>query len=587
MAYLEADVVEDVQQSHFTNGLDFDSYEAVRARTAFQANPAFEEKIRELFQNVPWSSKMTELKIKANLLRKENGFILSLQDDDIGCDRKTFLKHLLKLNQTSFDTKTGDNKYGQGLQNMVLHTQHNPPQRFSSIYIEMKTKGNMTQSCTLYGDSKRSIQWDFPQNPKVTGDSGWYVEMTFAGMSKRHKAHQPEGFITSLYTILKEEYFSQLKDEDKTISIKLGGSQKWDASFLKSFNDLDDIQPKTEYYWTSAACTELTSEMPHTIDGISIKTKSNDDLFIDKIEFGKRPGVMALMDRGLVSGEEEYKNQVYSGEMGDKPKISICSIRTGNVLHQYFFKNHPVHMNGMEFRVYIDVQDDSFTSSSLTKTPFFIDNDERLEAIVETCREEWEKSFPDEKHIEEAFEWWIVDELIEAKKSWTKKFYRGEVIYTIKDDKGNPIEVRGLDGAEGFLTLNKTERRERLIRQFSKGADTPDITIKMITGGALLPTEVKPKAFNNQYINQALGYFIGAPKNVRQTVLWGYNLEPKHYDKLTKKLTGWKNGKLEDGDRFIYIDIRQLGFNDAIKTDYIKKVKEKMRLQDQLKRLGS
>lgn len=586
MAYTAADVIEDVQQSHFTEGLDFNSYEAVRARTAFNANPAFEEKIRELLQNEPWSSKLTQLKIKVNLLRdeKKNGFILSLQDDDIGCDKNTFLKHLLKLNQTSFDTKTGDNKYGQGLQNMVLHTQHNPPNRPSRIYIEMKTKGNPTQSCTLYGDSQRSIQWDFPQNPKVTGDSGWYIEMTFAGMSKRHKAHQPEGFVTSLYNILKEEYFSQLKDVDKTISIKLGGSRKWDASFLKSFDDLDNIQPKSEYYWTDEGCTELQSEMPNTIDGMSIKTKSNDDLFIDKIEFGKRPGVMALMDRNIVQGEEEYK-KVYSSEMGDKPKISICSIRTGNVLHQYFFKNHPVHMNGMEFRVYIDVQDDSFTSSSLTKTPFFFDNDERLDAIVETCKDEWEKSFPDEKHIEEAFEMWIVEELNSAKRAWTKKFYRGEVIYTVKDDKGNPIEVRGLDGAEEFLTLNKTERRERVIRQFSKGADRPDITIKMMTG-ALLPTEVKPKAFNNQYINQALGYFIGAPKNVRQTVLWGYNLEPKHYDKLNLKVAGWKDGKLEDGDRFIYMDIRQLGFNDAVKTEYIKKVKEKHRLQEQLKKLG-
>ena len=586
MAYTVADVIEDVQQSHFTEGLDFNSYEAVRARTAFNANPAFEEKIRELLQNEPWSSRLTQLKIKVNLLRdeKKNGFILSLQDDDIGCDKNTFLKHLLKLNQTSFDTKTGDNKYGQGLQNMVLHTQHNPPNRPSRIYIEMKTKGNPTQSCTLYGDSQRSIQWDFPQNPKVTGDSGWYIEMTFAGMSKRHKAHQPEGFVTSLYNILKEEYFSQLKDVDKTISIKLGGSRKWDASFLKSFDDLDNIQPKSEYYWTDEGCTELQSEMPNTIDGISIKTKSNDDLFIDKIEFGKRPGVMALMDRNIVQGDEEYK-KVYSSEMGDKPKISICSIRTGNVLHQYFFKNHPVHMNGMEFRVYIDVQDDSFTSSSLTKTPFFFDNDERLDAIVETCKDEWEKSFPDEKHIEEAFEMWIVEELNSAKRAWTKKFYRGEVIYTVKDDKGNPIEVRGLDGAEEFLTLNKTERRERVIRQFSKGADRPDITIKMMTG-ALLPTEVKPKAFNNQYINQALGYFIGAPKNVRQTVLWGYNLEPKHYDKLNLKVAGWKDGKLEDGDRFIYMDIRQLGFNDAVKTEYIKKVKEKHRLQEQLKKLG-
>ena len=585
MDNLVPDVVETVQQSHFTEGLNFDSYEGVRARTAFKANPSWEEKIRELLQNEPWSSKLTELEIKINLLRKENGFILSLQDDDIGCDKPTFLKHLLKMNQESFTTKTGDNKYGQGLQNMVLDTQYDPHLRFPKIYIEMKTKGNPAQSCILHGDSDRSIQWEFPENPKVKGDSGWYISMTFAGMSKRHKSHQPEAFVTFLYNILKEEYFSQLKDVDKKISIKLGGSRKWDASFLKSFDDLDNIQPKTEYYWKDAACTKLTTEMPHTLNGISIKTKSNDDLFLDKIEFGKRPGIMALMDRAIVQGEEEYK-KVYSSEMGDKPKISICSIRTGNVLHQHFFKNHPVHMNGMEFRVYIDVQDDSFTSSSLTKTPFFFDNDERLDAIVETCKEEWEKSFPDEKHIEEAFEWWVVDELISANKSWTKKFYRGEVIYTIKDDKGNPIEVRGLDGAEEFLTLNKTERRERVIRQFAKGADRPDITIKMMAG-ALLPTEVKPKAFNNQYINQALGYFIGAPKNVRQTVLWGYNITPKHYDKLNTKVIGWKEGKLKEDDRFIYIDIRQLGFNDSVKSKYMKKVKERMRLQEQLKRLNS
>ena len=585
MDILVPDVVETVRQSHFTEGLNFDSYEGVRARTAFKANPSWEEKIRELLQNEPWSSKLTELQIKVNLLRKENGFILSLQDDDIGCDKTTFLQHLLKMNQESFTTKTGDNKYGQGLQNMVLDTQYDPPLRFPNIYIEMKTKGNPTQSCILHGDSDRSIQWEFPENPKVKGDSGWYISMTFAGMSKRHKSHQPEAFVTFLYNILKEEYFSQLNNVDKTISIKLGGSKKWDASFLKSFNDLDNLQPKTEYYWTNAGCNKLTSKMPHTINGVSIKTKSNDDLFLDKIEFGKRPGIMALQDRKIVQSEEEYK-QVYSSEMGDKPKISICSIRTGNVLHQHFFKNHPVHMNGMEFRVYIDIQDESFTSSSLTKTPFFFENDERLDAIVETCKDEWEKSFPDEKHIEEAFEWWIVDELITANRAWTKKFYRGEVMYTIKDDEGNPIEVRGLDGAEKFLTLNKTERRERVIRQFSKGADRPDITIKMMTG-ALLPTEVKPKAFNNQYLNQALGYFIGAPKNVRQTVLWGYNLAPKHYDKLNLKVAGWKDGKLEDGDRFIYIDIRELGFNDSAKSKYMKKVKERMRLKEQLKRLNS
>ena len=54
MDNLVPDVVETVQQSHFTEGLNFDSYEGVRARTAFKANPSWEEKIRELLQNEPW-----------------------------------------------------------------------------------------------------------------------------------------------------------------------------------------------------------------------------------------------------------------------------------------------------------------------------------------------------------------------------------------------------------------------------------------------------------------------------------------------------------------------------------------------------
>jgi hypothetical protein len=52
-------------------------------------------------------------------------------------------------------------------------------------------------------------------------------------------------------------------------------------------------------------------------------------------------------------------------------------------------------------------------------------------------------------------------------------------------------------------------------------------------------------------------------------------------------VTGWKEGKLKEDDRFIYIDIRQLGFNDSVKSKYMKKVKERMRLQEQLKRLNS
>ena len=108
MDILVPDVVEDVQQSHFTDGLIFNSYEAVKAKAAFKANPAWEVKIRELFQNEPWSSKLTELKIKVNLLRKENGFIVSLQDDDIGCNKPTFLQHLLKMHQESLDRWVDD-----------------------------------------------------------------------------------------------------------------------------------------------------------------------------------------------------------------------------------------------------------------------------------------------------------------------------------------------------------------------------------------------------------------------------------------------------------------------------------------------
>ncbi len=565
--------------------LQFDSYEKVRAQEAFKKNPRWDEKIRELLQNIPWTDVMSEVQIKVNLLRGGHGFTLSIKDDDIGSMKQTFLNHLLKVNQTEFTTKQGDNRYGQGLQNMVLDTQHDPTHEiYSNIYIEMKPIGGVVMSATLFGDVSRSISWDVPTNPKIKSDSGWFVRMTFAGMSKRHPAHTPEGFVKSLYNILKEEYFTQLKNQDKKITIKLGGEGKWDSSFVKSFNDLDDLQAKTEYYYTDTTHTKLQETM-HQKDGVSIKTDSGDDLWLNKLEYGKRPGLNNLMDRNIIVTEEEYRKNVYSAEMGDKPKITICSVRTGNVLHQAFFKNHPVHMNGMEWRVYIDIQDSTFESSSLTKTPFFKDDDERLKAIVQFCKDEWVEMYPDEKDAEQAYELWITEQLRNNKTSWVKKFYSGEVLYTVKDDAGKVVqEIRGLDGFDHYLKLGKQDRTERIINQFAKGPGIPDITMKMFDNN-LMPTEVKPKSFTKDYINQTLGYFISAPEDVRQTVLWGYNLKPADYDKLNKMVISWKDGKLKSDDRFIYIDIRKIGFTDSVKAKYMKRVSDYKALQKRMKQL--
>jgi len=583
------EILPHIEEQPQINDLIFDSFEKVRAEEAFKKNPKFREKLRELFQNEPWTDVMSELEIKVNLLKGGNGFTLSLRDDDIGSCKKTFLSHLLKINQRTFTDKEGDNKYGQGLQLMVLETNHNPTQEiYSHIYVEMKPKGGVAMGATLYGDVNRSILWQQPAYPKVRGESGWFVKMTFAGMSQRHHSHSPEGFVEELYSILKEEYFAQLKDESKKISIKLSGRGKWKESFVNHFKDLDDVQPKTEYYYTDTSHTKLANTMnSHGVKGskIQLETKSGIPLTIDKAEWGKRPGFTELMDRNLVTSEKEYLDNVYSAEMGDKPKITICSIRTGNVLHQAFVKNQPVHMNGMEWRVYVDIQDASFESTSLTKTPFFEKDDERLSAIVDWCKEEWVELYPDANDAEAAYEWWITDSLKASKKSWVKKLYRGEVLYTVKDDKGDVVhEIRGLDGFEHYLEGNKQWRNENILSQFAKGPGRPDITMTTFDT-SLMPTEVKPKAFNESYINQVLGYYISAPKTVRQTILWGYNMKPKHYKKLNDHVAAWKSGKLEQGDRFIYIDIQQLGFNDAEKSKYMKKVKQRNHLQKEMNKL--
>ena len=47
----------------------------------------------------------------------------------------------------------------------------------------------------------------------------------------------------------------------------------------------------------------------------------------------------------------------------------------------------------------------------------------------------------------------------------------------------------------------------------------------------------------------------------------------------------WKDGKLKSNDRFIYIDIRKIGFTDTVKAKYMKRVSDYKSLQKRMKQL--
>jgi len=553
----------------FRETLDFDFTDSVRAYEEYLLNHQFQQSIRELLQNVPWHS-LAKLKITVKKI-DDRTFELRLLDDDYGCNQYTMETSLLTLKGKKNDSvrlnKHRDNKYGQGLIFMVLKTLD------KQIYCEMKTKDmDNAISCTIFGDSKRSILWDTPTNPQITTDSGFFISMKFEVPDGRKIGGSPEKFVDILYDTVKDDLQNNL--QQRVVQVKLIG---FDRNFVSKWDDLNAITPKKELYYKDEHMVEVTDKREECQSYRNIRTTVSDvNLLLNKLSFAKRPGETELIRRGLIDDRDEYKTDYLNAEYGDTPIIRIISHSTKNLLHKTTVPyTGRTNRNGGDWEVEIDIQSSDWDSVTQTKTPFFADGDPRVQAIIEQAIFEYEKLYPDDKNAEQCNELWIQHCLVRPEQSpdqWAVKFWKGEKLYTYEEGK-TKIDVYGPKGFEFMLDLDETEREFKVITQRRDGKLIPDLYVRN-ENNIPLSNEVKPKPFTVDYLRQALEQFVSTPKEQNQQILWSINLKKHHYkDFNTRVSENWKQGKIDSDAKFIYIDIAKLGFTDSIKNKYMKHIK--------------